>query len=133
MRTSRLIPATTMMLLSMASPADGQSNEVEYSDPVEVPTNKAGMAAHHICSGMFVVGRDYERIASQVVAQDIRRFEIFDWQDDFEYEVNWGSRAASVWGDDIPRQSAEYNGDQGCTLLPKGFDDVTFEPVVVQM
>ena len=131
MRTHRLIPVTTMLLLSMASPADGQSNEVEYIDPVEVRTNKAGMAAHHICSGMFVVGRDYERIASQVVAQDIRRFEIFDWQDDFEYEVNWGSRTASVWGDDIPRQSAEYNGDQGCTILPEGFDDVTFEPVVV--
>jgi hypothetical protein len=29
--------------------------------------NPAAMAAHHICSGVFVVGRDYQRTPAQVL------------------------------------------------------------------
>ncbi len=92
----------------------------------------AGMAAHHICSGVFVVGRDYERSVEEVVAQDIRRFELFNWQDDFEYAVNFETGTASVSGEDFGTRSAEYNGDQGCTILPADLDDVTYEPRVVE-
>ena len=92
----------------------------------------AGMAAHHICAGVFVVGRDYERSADEVVAQDIRRFPLFKWQDDFEYGVNFETRTASVSGADFGTRSAEYNGDQGCTILPDGLEDVTYEPQIVE-
>lgn len=106
----------------------GQAPRDVDPDPTEVRTHTAAMAAHHLCSGTFVVGRDYERPPDRVVAEDISRFEVFNWQDDFEFQVNFETRTASVWGEGIARQSAEYNGDQGCTILPPGLEDVAYEP-----
>ncbi len=121
-----------LVALPVATPeAAAQSGSSPAPDPTEMRTNIAGMAAHHLCAGVFVVGRDYERDADRVVEEDIRRFEVFDWQDDFAYAVDYESATASVWGDGIAKQSAEYNGDQGCTLLPEGHADVAFEPAVV--
>jgi CubicO group peptidase (beta-lactamase class C family) len=91
----------------------------------------AAMAAHHLCSGTFVVGRDYQRAPDQVVAQDIKPFPAFAWRDDFHYEVDQNEKAASVWGDGIPRRTARYNGDQGCSILPRGASNVYFQPVPV--
>lgn len=102
------------------------------NDPAEMRANIAGMAAHHLCSGMFVVGRDHQRMPSQVVGDDIERFEVFNWQDDFEYSVDRETKTASVWGDGLSPQSAEYNGDQGCTILPEGREDVSFGPAAVE-
>ncbi len=130
MRTSVVV--STLALALAAGPTHGQSPAQGEVDPVEVRTHTAGMAAHHLCSGLFVVGRDYERTPDRVVAEDISRFEVFNWQEDFEYGVNWETRTASVWGDGFPEQSAEYNGDQGCTILPAGLDDVTYEPMIVE-
>jgi CubicO group peptidase (beta-lactamase class C family) len=100
-------------------------------DPTEVRSHIAGMAAHHLCSGVFVVGRDYRRSPEQVHHEDVARFDVFNWQDDFEYTVDPEERTASVWGPGIERQTAEYNGDQGCTIRPPGGDDVYFDPVSV--
>ena len=101
-------------------------------DEAHIRGHVAGMSTHHLCAGVFVVGRDYERSVEEVVAKDIRPFDRFDWQEDFEYAVDFETRTASVSGDGFRTQYAEYNGDQGCTLLPAGFEDVTFEPVVVE-
>ncbi len=131
----------TVLLSSACGPEEGveaaasdaaEVGESGASDAAHVRGHIAGMAAHHICSGVFVVGRDYERSVEEVVAQDIRRFDIFDWQDDFEYAVNFETRTASVSGEDFGTRSAEYNGDQGCTVLPAGLEDVTYEPQVVE-
>jgi CubicO group peptidase (beta-lactamase class C family) len=89
------------------------------------------MAAHHLCSGTFVVGRDYQRSPEQVLAEDIARFPAFNWQHDFEYEVDMEGRNASVWAPGVPRRTAKYNGDQGCAILIRGETDVHFEPVTV--
>ncbi|MDH3733859.1 MAG: serine hydrolase, partial [Gemmatimonadota bacterium] len=112
-----------------ALPAAGHA-QTEY-DPTEVLTHTAAMAAHHLCSGVFVVGRDHPRDASRVLAQDIARFPNFNWQEDFEYSIDYDTRTASVWGGEAERRSAEYNDDQGCTILPAGMDDVTFTPIEV--
>lgn len=100
-------------------------------DPTEVLTHTAAMAAHHLCAGTFVVGRDLTRDATRVLAEDIARFPNFNWQDEFEYSVDYSTRTASVWGGGAEKRSAEYNGDQGCTILPEGMDDVAFTPVDV--
>ena len=123
--------ATTVVTSACGPEPGGQVMESGAHDPADVRGNVAGMAAHHICAGVFVVGRDYERSPEEVVAQDIRRFDIFKWQDDFEYAVNFETRTVSVSGEDFGTRSAEYNGDQGCTVLPAGLEDVTFEPQVV--
>lgn len=47
-------------------------------DPVEVRTHSAGMAAHHLCAGVFVVGRDHRRPPERVLAEDITRFPFFN-------------------------------------------------------
>jgi CubicO group peptidase (beta-lactamase class C family) len=91
----------------------------------------AAMAAHHLCAGVFVVGRDHQRGAAEVLAQDIAKFAVFNWQQDFEYEVSLVERRAAVWGRDVPRRTAVYTGDQGCTILPRGHTDVVFRPVEV--
>lgn len=120
-----------LSFVAAAAPAvaqDPATREASEVDPVEVRTHTAAMAAHHLCAGVFVVGRDHARDPETVVAADIARFEVFNWQDDFEYAIDRESRTASVWGEGVPTQSAEYNGDQGCTILPDGMDDVAFGP-----
>ena len=125
-----LVAAVAFFVPGCAPESDARG-ETAVEDEAHIRGHVAGMSAHHLCAGVFVVGRDYERSVEEVVAQDIRPFDRFDWQDDFEYAVDFETRTASVSGDGVPTQYAEYNGDQGCTLLPAGFEDVTFEPVVV--
>lgn len=101
-----------------------------YTDP-ESREHSAAMGAHHLCSGVFVVGRDYQRSPEQVLADDIARFPAFNWQGDFEYEVDMHARTASVWAPGVPKRTAQYNGDQGCTILLPGETGVHFKPVPV--
>jgi CubicO group peptidase (beta-lactamase class C family) len=92
----------------------------------------AGMAAHHLCSGTFVVGRDYGRTPEEVLQQDISRFpDIFRWQEDFDYDVDMEAKTATVRGPGIEARTAKYNGDQGCSILIAGENDVRYEPVPV--
>ena len=98
----------------------------------ETEEHIAAMAAHHICAGVFVVGRDYRRPAEAVLVEDVARFPHFSWREDFEFVVDPVARSATVWGPGITPRSAKYNGDQGCTILPKGEDAVFFEPVDVR-
>ena len=105
-----------------ADPAPDVSSELYFV---------AGMAAHHLCSFTFVVGRDYERSPEQVIAEDIARFPAFRWQQDFEYEVNFEEGTATVRVPGVEPRTARYNGDQGCAILPAGESNVYYEPVDV--
>jgi CubicO group peptidase (beta-lactamase class C family) len=91
----------------------------------------AAICAHHICSGLWVVGREYQRTPEEVVAQDIAPFSYFGWQPDFKYEVDMERRIVTVTAPGAPPRSATYTGDQGSTILPRGRDSVFFEPVPV--
>lgn len=91
----------------------------------------AGIGAHHLCSGTFVVGRVTERSPETVLAEDIAPFPAFAWQDDFEWEVDLEEQSATVWAADVNPRKARYHGDQGCTLLEDGADSVRFTPVPV--
>ncbi len=90
-----------------------------------------GMGAHHLCAGLWVVGRDHERSPEEVVARDIAPFPSFRWRDSHRYEVDRQEREATVSSPGVGSRTAEYNGDQGCTILPAGAEDVHFEPVEV--
>ena len=91
----------------------------------------AGIGAHHLCAGVFVVGRVTERSPETVLAEDIAPFIGFAWQDDFEWEVDMEDQSATVWAADVNPRTARYHGDQGCTLLEDGADSVRFTPVPV--
>ncbi len=92
---------------------------------------RAAMAAHHICSGLWVVGRSYKRTQEEVVAQDIAPFNVFGWEPDFEYKVDHQLRMVTVTAPGAPPRTAKYNGDQGTTILPSGAKDVYYKPVPV--
>lgn len=99
------------------------------SDVASARGYAAAIGAHHLCSGMWVVGRDFQRPADRVLAEDIAPFSAFAWQDDFRYEVNAERRTVTVRGSDVGPKMAKYNGDQGCSILLDGADDVYFDPV----
>ncbi len=93
---------------------------------------RAAMAAHHISSGLWVVGRSHQRSPEEVIAQDIAPFPFFGWEPDFKYEVDDERKTVTVTAPGAPPRTAKYNGDQGSTILPRGEKDVFFKPVTVR-
>lgn len=92
---------------------------------------RAAICAHHLSSGLWVVGRDYQRTAEDVLAQDIAPFTYFGWESDFQYHIDQERRLVTVTAPGVPPRSARYTGDQGSTILPRGEEDVFFKPVKV--
>ena len=82
------------------------------------------MNAKILCSGIWVQGRDPALHA----AADLRRFEHFGWGDDFTYTVDDERRRVTMSAPGVPSRVAQFNGDQGCAVLPRGEDDVYFTP-----
>ena len=111
-------------LLTFSASAVAQNPDLQTAR-----AHAAALGAHHLCSGLWVVGRDYPRDADRVLAEDIAPFPAFAWQDDFRYDVNVERRTVTVRGSDVGPKTAKYNGDQGCSILPDGAHDVYFEPV----
>ncbi len=85
------------------------------------------MNAKILCSGIWVQGRDPGLHA----AADLRRFDHFAWGDDFRYTVDEERRRVVMSAPGVPDRVAQHNGDQGCSILPRGADDVYFTPVEV--
>jgi CubicO group peptidase (beta-lactamase class C family) len=86
-----------------------------------------GINAHHLCAGKWVVGRDYQRPTEQVIAEDIAPFD-FEWSARFTYQVDEAARTVTLAAPGIDPRKARYSGDQGCTILTAGADDVFFTP-----
>ena len=128
-----ITPIVALAVPSGAPASAPQTRAVRANAPdTEAREHIAAMAAHHLCAGVFVVGRVHDRSPEEVLAMDVARFPGFNWQKDFEYEVDMEERSASVWGPGVvPPRKARYHGDQGCTILPKGVDRVFFQPIDV--
>lgn len=92
-----------------------------------------GLNAHHLCAGLWVVGRDYKRTARAVIAEDVSRFPGFRWEDDFTFQVDSATHTATIIDPQVGKRSARYNGDQGCSILPAGATGVFFEPKSVHL
>jgi CubicO group peptidase (beta-lactamase class C family) len=90
-----------------------------------------GINAHHLCAGLWVVGRDYRRTPEAVIAEDMARFPAFRWEPDFSFEVDTLTHTATVIDAQAGRRSARYSGDQGCAILPAATRDVFFTPARV--
>ena len=84
--------------------------------------------AHHLCAGLFVVGRDLQRPADVVVARDIAPFDDFRWEPTFRYRVDWDEPGVTVSAPGLPDWRAEYHGDQGCIVLAPGQTGLEFTP-----
>ena len=83
------------------------------------------MNAKILCSGIWVQGRDPEIH----IASDLRQFDHFGWGGDFDYEINEERKQVTL---SSPRsenaRTAQHNGDQGCSVLPRGMSDIQFTP-----
>jgi CubicO group peptidase (beta-lactamase class C family) len=123
----RIIIVTLTLLLAFAqsTPASLQQDG-DYSRE-----SRAAMGAHHLCSGLWVVGRVYKRTPQEVLAQDVAPFQAFGWEETFKYEVDEKRRRVTVSSPGVPPRTAQYNGDQGCSILPRGASDIHFKPVPV--
>jgi CubicO group peptidase (beta-lactamase class C family) len=93
--------------------------------------SRAAIGAHHLCSGLWVVGSVYRRSAEDVLAQDIAPFKDFSWDKSFTYKVDTERRTVTVSGPGFAARTAAYNGDQGCSILARGDNQIHFNPVRV--
>ncbi|HBV06082.1 MAG TPA: serine hydrolase [Gemmatimonadetes bacterium] len=83
------------------------------------------MNAKILCSGIWVQGRDPE----VHIASDLRRFDHFGWSDDFDYEINEERKQVTLSSPSSEHaRIAQHNGDQGCSVLPRGMSDIQFTP-----
>ena len=117
MRTALALAAA----VALAAPADS-SYSLE---------SRAAIGAHHLCSGLWVVGRVTPRSAKDILAQDILPFKDFSWDSRFTFRVDSTRHAVTVSGPGIVSRTAVYSGDQGCAILPRGHSQVHFTPVAV--
>ena len=125
----RVCLASTLIFVFINSFAQEQLRSLD----TEARGHVAAMAAHHLCSGVFVVGRGHERPVETVLENDIARFPHFGWDKSFEYTVDMQDRTATVSGPGVePARKARYHGDQGCTILPAGVDKIFFDPVKIE-
>jgi CubicO group peptidase (beta-lactamase class C family) len=120
------VPALLTLLHAGAAPMAAQATDRRTPADSLAVWYTLGLGAHHLCAGMWVVGRDHERTADAVVAEDIARFPAFRWQDDFRYGIDAATKRATVSAPGIGSRSAKYSGDQGCTILPANATDVFF-------
>jgi CubicO group peptidase (beta-lactamase class C family) len=100
-------------------------------DPNYSRESRAAIGAHHLCSGLWVVGRSYKRSAQQILEQDIAPFKTFSWEPEFKYEVDSAQQTVTVKAPGVPTRTARYNGDQGCSIMPRGETEIHFKPTPV--
>jgi CubicO group peptidase (beta-lactamase class C family) len=113
----------TIGLVLAGSPATAQDDAYSLE-------SRAAIAAHHLCSGLWVVGAVTRRTPAQILAEDIKPFRDFSWDDRFSFDVG-EDKTVTVRGPGIPPRTAKFNGDQGCAILPRGETAIHFKPVAV--
>src|SRR5215510_15604734 len=120
----RMILVTFAALLAQAQPSSvSLQQDADYSRE-----SRAAIGAHHLCSGLWVVGCGYKRAPEEVLAQDIVPFQAFGWEESFKYAIDEKRRRVTVSGPGVPPRVAQYNGDQGCSIMPRGANDIFFKP-----
>jgi CubicO group peptidase (beta-lactamase class C family) len=123
----RMIIVTFAVLLALARPSPvSPQQDADYSRE-----SRAAIGAHHLCSGLWVVGRVYKRKPEVVLAQDIAPFQAFGWEESFKYVIDEQRRRVTVSAPGIPPRTAQYNGDQGCSILPRDAKGIYFKPARV--
>jgi CubicO group peptidase (beta-lactamase class C family) len=122
------VAALGALLVAALLPQPASAQETRTPEERE---HAAAWGAHHLCAGLWVVGRDLQRDAETVIAADIAPFPWFHWEESFEYDVDLERRSVAVLAPGTPVRTAAYYGDQGCVIHERGSDDIHFTPVAV--
>ena len=129
MRRAGLVPAIVLLIFVACSSRGVDADEPRLS--TEGLEHVAAINAHHLCAGLWVVGRDIERDVGTVIARDIAPFAAFRWDSTIEYRIDWEGQRTHVRVPGAPERSAGYYGDQGCVIHERGSDDIHFTPTDV--
>lgn len=107
--------AFTTVHLSVADPIERERIENIYA-----------LSTKLLCSGVFVIGRDPE----EFIKNDLQRTEVpFPMWDELKVDVDRDEQSVTLQLEGYPARKAVYTGCQGCVLLPRGVDELYFEPV----
>ncbi len=109
-----------------------ESTSTEFELSSEGKEHVAAIDAHHLCAGLWVVGRGVERDVETVIARDIAPFFAFRWDSTVDYRIDWEKQRAFVQVPGALERSAGYYGDQGCVIHEPNSDDIHFTPVPVR-
>jgi len=103
-----------------AQPDDNEESNRERAE------NIVALYAKLLCSGVFVVGRD----ADEFIRNDLQLAGpgIPSWEE-IDVSIDRDRKSVTLTTEGVSPRTAVFNGDQGCTLLPRGADKVLFEPV----
>lgn len=123
--------AALLVVLGTSAHLVAQDKSAVDQATIESRELRAALFAHHICSGLWVVGKHYKRTPEEIVAQDLAPFKYTGWEPDFKVDVDYDRKTVTVTAPGAPPRTAKYNGDQGSTILPIGAKDVFFKPVPV--
>ena len=132
----RSFPSVSACLFGLAlgtGCAEAQSGQVDPPTATTPEERDHALAwnAHHLCAGLFVVGRDLTRTPDRVIAQDIARFDHFRWDPGTRHTVDWEASRVMLVGSEGEVRSARYHGDQGCVIETDAGDALAFEPTDV--
>ncbi len=123
---------TAALALALAAAAvPPQPAGAQEARTAEERDHALAWGAHHLCAGVFVVGRELERAPDVVVRRDIAPFPWFRWEDGFTYGVDWEARRVTVSAPGVPPRSASYLGDQGCVIDSPEEPGLWFVPAAV--
>jgi hypothetical protein len=112
------ISVLTAAVVSLSScQSESASTEIQLTS--EGLEHVAAINAHHLCAGLWVVGRDIDRDVEVVIARDIAPFAAFRWDSTIEYRIDPERQLALVRVSGAPERSAGYYGDQGCVIHVK--------------
>lgn len=132
MLSAPIRPALVAALVATALPVAGSAQLPTDRPPTAEERDHAlAWNAHHLCAGLFVVGRDVQRPPQVVVADDIARFDHFRWEDSFDYGVDWERTRVTLRAENGQERSATYHGDQGCVIEAPDEPAVSFTPRVI--
>ncbi|MEX2284807.1 MAG: serine hydrolase [Gemmatimonadota bacterium] len=126
-------PAVCVLLLSAAFLSTTAAQNARLSQADSLATWYAlGMNAHHVCAGLWVVGKNTPRSLDTIVAEDIARFPAFRWEQDFRVTIDSTNHIATITDPRVGSRSAKHSADQGCAILPAAARDVFFQPTAVR-
>jgi len=114
------------LIITFSVTTHAEDSKASGSVAKEIIEHMIAYNAKLLCSGIFVVGREKD----EFIKNDLLRFPCFSW-DDIEVTVDQKRKSVTLTIEGIPQRTAVYNGDQGCTLLPRGIEDVYFKSVAI--
>ncbi|MBI2435539.1 MAG: serine hydrolase, partial [Candidatus Hydrogenedentes bacterium] len=114
---------------SPAPELETRNSELDTAPALERAENVMALFAKLLCSGVFVVGRAPE----EFIENDLKPAWLPGMPDleKIHFEVDRERQRVVARMDGVPERVAVYNGDQGCTLCPRGEEQVHFTPVAI--